>query len=561
MQKIPYVNDDIEIYTSLSRKHLEKGEFLRALSISFTARKLFPHNLQTLLDIAEIYSAMSLYDLSNKYLFEYLEKAPSSLMTSAYEELATNFFYLDNPWASGYYFHQKLKEDGFINSDGLDEEIAQFLEGTEDKKSQYFVAYPFERADYSSRVKSGKRALAFGDYNAASLIYSSIPNECRTEEISGDLAISYFLIGQDEKMKEVCKDSISRHGENVTALCNLSNYYRDKGDLEKSEYYYKRALSARKGSEDEPYKIATCAVELMDHIMSKECLEKIVNERPYDDIMNFFLGIAFLNLGEYENAIEVLKKSCRLNPEDDVYSFYAKYAFSLKDGIDDLGVLPLRYQKDYPDKITNRYKRIIREYAKGNILKKLKQNELERILWWGVNNKSDVINRQSLSIIKTLDKGSAFKLLKRILMTASIPDNVKRKALIYLITLGYREKVSILLKTFLVKFRIRKLLFMGHEYQMLYLLAYAFAITTAVFSGIEEFDKIGFSINKIFSVYHNYVIEESFTAEDIAALCICIAGIDKLKEDKIVCKHFNVDYQKIHNLICKIKGDKDDKNN
>ena len=553
------ININIDAYFKRAEKCIEEGDLIKAISLYRSAYNLNRYNFQVIFDMARLYADMGLYELSNKFLYSYMDKSPSSFISKAYEELAINYFYLDNHWASGYYFHKKLQEDGFINTESLDEEIAEFLKDINDKKEAYFVAYPFERADYSYRIKSGRRALGAGQYATASLIYSSIPPECRNEEVAGDYAVSCFLSGMDEEMKKACKESLRLHGENVTAYCNLSNYYRDKGDLEKSKYYFNKALSVRKGKEDEPYKIAACSVELGEDEISNECLIKILKDRPYDEVMNFFCGISYLNLGNYEEGLKYIKRAYIINPDDLVYKYYAKFAQNLVDN-EGLGgeELPLKYLKDLPEKLTNRYKRVIRSTVKGCPPKKLKEEELSEILEWGINTLSEGIQRDCVIIAGLLKGKKGQDFLKRTLLSLTVRDNIKKLALITLINLGCKDKISIVIRSYFVKVKPRKTLFSGTEDEGLFLPAYSLALATSVFAGIEEYEKIGFSVNKLYKKYQEEIKSKELTTEEISALIICTAEIEKIKENKDICKYFSVELSRIKDLIEIIKGDKND---
>ena len=92
-----------------------------------SARNIDPENLGVITDIADLYADTGLLELSNKFWFLYLNKAPKEKRALAYEELAINYFYLENFWASSYYFHQKLSVDGFISKEGLSQEIIDFF--------------------------------------------------------------------------------------------------------------------------------------------------------------------------------------------------------------------------------------------------------------------------------------------------------------------------------------------------------------------------------------------------------------------------------------------------
>ena len=55
-------------YRNLAEERAEKGDFLGALSFLFSAKSIAKSH-EVIMDIAYIYSDMSLFELSNKYWF------------------------------------------------------------------------------------------------------------------------------------------------------------------------------------------------------------------------------------------------------------------------------------------------------------------------------------------------------------------------------------------------------------------------------------------------------------------------------------------------------------
>ena len=126
MDKVILFEKNALRYRKLAEECVEKEDFSRALEFLLSAKSL-SQNLDVIMDLADLYAYMNLLELSNKYWFIYMDKAPKDKVSIAYEELAINYFYLDNFWASSYYFHQKLTVDGYINKQGLSQEILDFL--------------------------------------------------------------------------------------------------------------------------------------------------------------------------------------------------------------------------------------------------------------------------------------------------------------------------------------------------------------------------------------------------------------------------------------------------
>ena len=363
--KVILFDKNVNRYRRFADECAERDDFFGTLRFLTSAKNIAPDNLDVITDFADAYADMGLLEISNRYWFKYLDKAPKDRVAVAYEELAINFFYMDNFWASSYYFHQKLATDGFISKEGLSQEIIDFFSGEEHKKGSYKIVYPFDRADYSYEVKKAKHLIAVGAFDESAKILSSIPKECLDEETFGDLAVCLFMCDDLNQSEEVSRLCLTMHGENVTAFCNLSTVYDMREDFDNSDYYYQKALSCRTGDKGEAYKIATCAIEREDHLTVCECLKTILKERPYELNMRFFYGLCLANLKNYRAAVEQLKIAHSLDPDDFSVEYYLNYVTKMSEsGADEENLTPFKYVKDVPEEIAKKWKKKIRALIK-----------------------------------------------------------------------------------------------------------------------------------------------------------------------------------------------------
>jgi tetratricopeptide (TPR) repeat protein len=272
----------------LARKYINKGDYEKAFGFLFSAADKSKNPYEIYADLGELYSETAQFEKAIEYWFKYLYIAPKDKISTAYEELAMNFFCLDKTFEAGYYVHKKIALDGFLSREGLGEEIANVISDSMGGREAYHIAYPFERADYSHEKKLGKRALSSGDTLSACKIFNGIPTECMDEESFGDKAVANFMQGEDEESIKTCKESLKRKGENITAYCNLCTCYYNKHDDEKADFYYKKALALYDKSVEKSYLLASCAIEQRDHFTANECLSKILLERKYDIMMRVY---------------------------------------------------------------------------------------------------------------------------------------------------------------------------------------------------------------------------------------------------------------------------------
>lgn len=539
---------------NLARERVKKEDYLGALSILLSTEKPL---YDTYAEIADVYADMGLLELSNEYWFKYIDCAPKDKVAVAYEELAINYFYLENLWASGYYFHQKISVDGFISKEGLDQEIIDFFSGEDYKKQAYRIAYPRERADYTLELKRSKRALSLGGFEDAVTALSAIPIERRTEEISGDLAISYIMCDKLDLAEEVCRDSIKRHGENVTAYCNLSTIYDMKEDFENSDFYYQKALSFRTGDRAEWYKIATCSIEREDHLTVIECLQNIIEERPYEVNMIFFLGQALANVGDYQGAYNQLKKAYNIDRTDKVVKFYFDCIKDLlDDGVDKF--LPFKYVKELPEKQAKINTKAIKELVKtpNKISSALKKQSVKDLVEWGITQSETL--RDSVFILATAFNSYSKNVVKNALLKPELREETKRLMTYILMLKGVKEKIGLVVGNIYISVKPKRLQCEKQEDGFLYFNAYALCLSRVVFYEIEGYEQIAKVTDKIYKKLGGSVTESEATNEEIGALILSYCDFKRVSKENEILRLFSVTKEKLHRLRNLYEGVKND---
>ncbi|MBE7083247.1 MAG: hypothetical protein E7373_01425 [Clostridiales bacterium] len=560
MGKVILLDKNVKPYRKIADSFAENENFLRALEFLLSAKNI-SFNLDVIVDIADLYADMGLLELSNKYWYIYLDKAPKDKVSVAYEELAINYFYMDNYLASSFYFHQKLSVDGFINKEGLGQEILDFFSGEELKRSAYRVVYPFDKADFSFDKKRAKRAISVGAFSEAVKILKDIPEECRDEETSGDLAVSLFMSDELDEAEKVCRYSLLAHGENVTAYCNLSTVFDMKEDLDNSEFYYRKALSVRKGDKGEVYKIATCSIEREDHITANECLKKIVEERPYELLMRFFLGLSFANLGDFFGAEEQLKYAYKLNPDDVVIKEFLKIITAMNEsGNDSENLLPFKYVKELPESKEKKWKKKIRDTAKNSekMSSMVKKSEFKDMIVWGLFNNDSAVMRDSAFILSTVYSPYCKRVILDALLNPDGGEELKRLLVYILILKGEKEKFGLVAGSFYLKFKPKKLVCEKKPDGGIYLSSYALCVSRIIFNDVEDLDKLAYSCDRVYKSLSDKLSPDELTNEELGALILSEGKLKRLSDDNAVMRFFDVKKDKFDKLKQLLKGEKDD---
>lgn len=562
MEKIIQFEKDASRYCALARARADSGDFEGALSFLFSAVSIGGADLDVYADIADCYADMGLLELSNKYWFLYMDNAPKQKVSVAYEELAINYFYLDNYWASSYYFNKKLNTDGVISKEGLSPEIIDFFSGEERRRESYKIVYPPERADFTYEKSKAKRSIAVGMFEEADRILSNIPKECFDEETFGDLAVCRFMNDNLDEAEQACRSSLKLFGDNVTAFCNLSTIYDMRKDFEKSDYYYRKAISCKKGTKDEAYKIATCAIEREDHLTVLQTIDEILKDRPYEVSMRFFYALAKVNTGDAEGGLNEIKRAVAIDPSDIVIKYYYEYFRKMVSGEGDyLNLTPFKYVKALPEKVEDAWKKKVEALVKqpSKIESTIKKPEWMDILTFGLYSNDSEFMRSSVFLLSSSKSRFAKNLLRSALLESESREELKRVIVYVLIIDGVKEKFGVVYGSFYQKIRPRHVACEKDlEKGALFTSAYALCVSKCLVLDLEEIDKIGRACNKVYRKLKDKVSDAEVSNEDLAALMLSECKFGRFSEDVFVLRMFSVTKNKLKTLKKMMEGKKDD---
>ena len=148
------------------------------------------------------------------------------------------------------------------------------------------------------------------------------------------------------------------------------------------------------------------------------------------------------------------------------------------------------------------------------------------------------------------------KTVKQNLIRLDLSDEVKCATLYTLLANGYREKVSVLVNKFMVKFKPKKVFSEKDITANKYTAGYVLCLTKAVFSGITDYDKIAFTANKVYSKFRSVLDDESIDVTEISAIILLTCEFKLVSDVDRVCKLFGANINKVKEVLEKIKGNK-----
>ncbi len=573
-EKVIKFEPSVQTYLNLAERRSEEGDYAAALGYLFEAKSIDENSPEVLAAIADAYADLDLLELSNQYWFYYIDRAPKDKQSVAFEELAINFFYMNRLWASGYWFHQKLSRDGYINPDALDPEITAYFSEEEKKKDEYRIVYPFDRADYSSYVTKARAAFAEENLGAAISILEEVPEECRNAEISGDLAFYYFLDKRDDKMLEESRSSIKRNGDGVSTYCNLVTYYNEIKDADKAAYYYEKAKACANKTTQDMIKLSTAAMDVGAHEDVERFAEELLKDGRADLSLGFMLAMSQMNLGKYEKAEKTLCGLIRLNPEDSVTAFYLRLVKRLQEGDKDSEkLLPLAYVRDLQDTTINAYTRVTKDYYSGKKVSAERMLILKEVPVYGEDCLNAMVVKSALLPSMNKMRAAAAKgaIIKKgdyrrfftALLKPDLPADAKGLLIRTAVMCGAKFRFGVVAGNYYVNIKPVKTPFDKDPSDEgdCFRTAYAEALVKLAFAGIEEGGKVGAALTDIYNKYRKEFFEDGNMAEfELAAIAVSTTDLFTTLGKKDICSLFEAGYPPVISFMenvmhCTSKGD------
>ena len=562
LNEVLLLTDNLNLYLKKANERAAKEDYVSALAFCFSALSLSrtPEVYKTL---AEIYSDMGLYELSNKYWYFYLDKTPEKQSGNAYEELGINFFYMGNTMLANYYFNKKVKVDGFISEDGIDKEILDYF-AEEPAEKAFRLVYPPELADYSDKLDSAKRSMACNDFAGAIQTLSEVPEGVKDyDKIADNLSLAYFLSGDIEKAIAINKRRVELDGNKLEIYCNLTSMYNALKNEDKRNYYFALARSEQPKGIDEEYRLAMACLENKDDEAGLRLLEKVIKERPFDLETEYLLALAKINSGKYEEAEKNLKNLLKIDPYDYLWKYYYKLVKDLMNGDEKAKTyLPVSYEMDVPHAVRAEWVEKVKKSAlnqfEGKQGKRRPKGMME-IFDWGIRNYSGnevFANACIFSLGSDLNR-STEKYLKEKLIDDDVSLNAKMIMLYMLLMKGTAEKISLVESGVFVKIKPVKINFGEDEKGLEFQSAYALCTAKLVILGLHETGKIAKSAKRVTAMLRG--IQTDANEGEIAALIFDGCGFPFFKHLGEICSLFNVDEKRVAQIKNLMLGGKNDK--
>ncbi len=328
MTKIIDFNKDTLYYLNLSDKRVENGDYpgsIVALHKGIRCYKIEQEWEEAVLLLAQTYSDMGKLELSNKFYFLLLKE--NSCQLDSFFGLSQNFFMQGNIPLSEYYLSQMSAVDESFTPPDINE-VFQIEDKKERTPLGYKIVYPIK----TEIRKESSKLIEYGEFEKAiTLLESASEEDGEFLEIQNDLVFCYVLTQKFGKALTTSKKILKVQKDNVFALCGLLYSAKMKNQLKTYDETLEAIKAIKQMDEGEKIKVATTMCEVGEHKLACEYLKEVNQIKPYFELFQILLGIAFINACEFDKALNEFSTMLKIDYENTIAKYYFRLAKERKE--------------------------------------------------------------------------------------------------------------------------------------------------------------------------------------------------------------------------------------
>jgi tetratricopeptide (TPR) repeat protein len=433
--KIVPIHMDADFYYERAMRYLDKLNFQKALRYLRKAVEFEPNNPEYYCSMAGVLAELGKYEDSNRILWYVLEDVDPSL-DECYFYLASNYANMMEFELAEQYILRYLQNvpDSIYSEEAEDlldyvefhlRDMPRHPEGGEELE----VVLQHDRA---------RRLLEEGKFNEASRLLQKLVRE-NPDFIAArnNLALCYYYMGRFEKAMETVQEVLREEPSNIHGLCNLAVFY---SHLQQQDKLDKLLITLKKIVPyhfDLAYKLATTLGILGEDETAYFLFRKMISHAGQSDLyMLHYAAVAAYNTRRWDAAEALWRKVERLDPSENVASYYLRQIQQRKEGGRGIEKASYHYQIPLQDEFS--FETIGNSPAE--IGQAMKNNPLLRSsLLWALRLGDKDIKLQVIQAFEHIADEEVEEALRAFLINPAEDDYLKKVAIFVLRKMGAKE--------------------------------------------------------------------------------------------------------------------------
>lgn len=423
---------DAGFYYKMADEAIAKSDFVTALRFLFHALSIDKNNIDYRIRLAEVYTMMEQYSVSNNIYFEIYGSDKTA--TDVFYGIGQNYYYENNIDAALYYLNS-FAAATFDEEDIDSAEILRlFEESMEDNDlDDYRLVYPEKPSSPEDTVGIARNLVRQNNFEEAAEVYrAALNSDLQNTHIRNNLAMALSFSKKYKEAEETALSVLDFDADNYFALCSLCLIYNHEGEKQKKEKTLKKLLKYQTDDLAEIFKIATTLCEIGEHQTAVKYLHRIHRAKPYDSNILLLIALAEYNSGNFDASLKFFVKLLRIFENDHMAVFYIKYLKSITSGKITDYPKTLPYSPMLPPDETKKRLQTLAAYCllpAAELEKKWRGEDLAELCDWAMTLGDDSATVSAARLVGRITAPDALVYLRNQLINTN-SDNVLRKEII-----------------------------------------------------------------------------------------------------------------------------------
>lgn len=449
---------DKKTILDLCDARIARGDFLGALN---ALKRIKEHDKRLAFKAGDLYYKLNCYETAAEYFGLYLFAATEKEKARAYNALGAAFLKLGNEDAASYYFNKQFAT-GDRNPYDYGDEMIDFFTEASDPDGKYYLAYPYDKADFRDLLIECDDLFADGHYEEVLEKIKVIPKENAKyyPHALEQRALCEFMLDEDALAIKHIRAALKLVPNDVTVICNAASIF-NRLNMKKEANAVLKNVDANALRGDDLFKIIMVNCDLKNDGTAASLVKRYLKAVPYDRSALIIAGISNYNLQNYAVAYEYFKTVYQIT-ESYVSEFYMKLTeIALhKKPIFKTLEFTLDVQPCEQVRIERRLKTFMTAHEK---LSEEDFNELILLSEYAFESKEYELQSYALSALALIDGAAVRGYLLGKLAKLNVYSRLKTAILSYLVIDGYEGEAPTFFGTVFRKIKFVKTEFSGNN--------------------------------------------------------------------------------------------------
>ncbi len=539
MAKVYENYDRLQALNGIFDKKFEEKDYLNALLTINSLEKSGLSETDVCLKKAKVFFQMDRFSQAADEWFKYLGLIDNEKSYArAYNGLGACFFKMGDEKVAGYYFNRQIMS----NKKGVYDYsyvTAEFFEEMLSADKNYYLAYPYDKADFTKVLTKAEDLLKGGDYDGALKVLEVIPQNSKFYATSlVTSSIGKFFKGNVEGAFSDIEESIERE-RSVIAVCNAISMYTAEGKTEKAEEYLKILETLKIEDDEDIYKVSMIYCERGNDTLALEYAQRYLKNNPYDASMLLLYGIMNYNLKNYSLSEESFKKAYQITG-----GYVAKYYLKITEK---KAYERLEYTYDLqPDDKIKTLKKLTAIMKADAEERLIRQDEIYELADYAFSSNSYQFQSSIITLLGELATESAVSLMKKAVRLINVYDRIKAGVLGFLTADGFDGELGSVFGNIYRKIKFYKAVFDNDDTVFTEAYAYVFAKLAPMETDMMAIRDSAENIYK--NLKEKGLLKEISDVRSLSAVIYELSMIAKIKSRREFASFFEANLKEIKRI-------------